>query len=176
MKTRDVQRAYTFNQWVLAVTLSGIVGPLIFVSFLALAAFTLGQPVVAVFPTILGWFLSGVFVGVIAAWLFLSWPMYHLMKRPMPKKRAASWGAMLGGLLPLTAIVVSQVPGWLMSIPALFTSEPVFGEATGFSDELLTSSGWVLTLQLLPFFAVAGVLSAVAIQCVGGPGQEPKGA
>ncbi|WP_299424156.1 hypothetical protein [uncultured Shimia sp.] len=175
MQPRQPQRAYTFNQWVLAVTLTGVIGPLIFVSFIGVAAWTLWQPAHDIFPAFLGWMMSGVVVGVLAAWLFLSWPLYRLMKRQMHKKRAASWGAMLGGLLPLTAVVTSQAPGWLISTSALFKSEPFLGEATGFGEGLLSSSGWILVLQLLPFFAVAGALSAVTIQCIGGPGREPKG-
>ncbi|MBE1291251.1 MAG: hypothetical protein GJ677_02050 [Rhodobacteraceae bacterium] len=175
MQPREPQRAYTFNQWVLAVTLSGVIGPLIYTSFVGVAAWTLGQPAYDIVPAFLGWMVSGVVVGILAAWLFLSWPLYRLMKRPMHKKRAATWGAMLGGLFPLTAVVISQVSVWLISTFARLTSEPFLGEATGFSEGLLGSSGWILVLQLLPFFAFAGVLTAVTIQCIGGPGREPKG-
>ncbi len=156
-------RPYTRRDLARAANLSAVFGWLV-----------VSAPLVWLFGPLALFFalLLGLPIAFAACWLLGAPILWRLMRRPITWLAAASWGAVIAGLLAALGIAFSRYVRWQQQQNAVSQDRISGGDSVRSIEGILTSYGWWVLAQGAAFFILAGVLIALILRAVIGPGRR----
>jgi hypothetical protein len=168
-KLTDETAAYTRSQQTLAINLSAFLGWLA-VSVTITSGMgggslsnTLGLMIWAA--------VTGLPIALATSWLIGAPILKHAMRSSITWVGAAFWGGIITFLIALLSIVVGRFRGWMQSINPNSFSQLGGGDKVREVDGILTPYGWWLLAQTTSLFVLAGVVIALIVRAVIGPGR-----
>ena len=152
--------AYTHKQFVRAVNLSAFLGWLMVVAQLFARPSQLIPVAIAFLP-----------ITLLVCWVIVAPILRRVINKPISWFRAAFWGALIASLIAFLGIIIGRFLGWQQSINPNFSSQIGGGDYIRSVDGILTPYGWRVLVQSTVLFVLGGILSALIVRAVIGPGR-----
>jgi hypothetical protein len=103
-----------------------------------------------------------------ASWVISAPILKRLMQKKITWVGAAVWGGLITFLIALVSIIIGRLYG-LMRIPSFQLGG---GDKIREVDGILTANGWLMLGQRTAGFVAVGVLIALLVRAVIGPGRS----
>ncbi|WP_439111517.1 hypothetical protein [Lentibacter sp.] len=162
--------AYSHRDWVRAVNLSGVLGWL-FVS--APITWGISNGSLLNFLGLMVWAAAiGLPIAFGASWLVSAPILKRVMHNKITWARAAVWGGAITFLIALFSTVIGRLYGLMQSMNPNSSSQLGGGDKIREVDGILTAYGWLMLGQRTAVFVAAGVLIALLVRAVIGPGRS----
>lgn len=158
-------RPYTDRDLTLAVNLSAFLG---WLSVSAPLVWLFG-PLALFFGVVLG--LPTAFA---ACWLVGAPIVWRLMRRPITWLAAVGWGATIAGLIAALGIALVGFANWQRQQNAYPQERISGGNSARSVDGDLTLYGWWGVAQGVALFILAGIIIALIVRAIVGPGRRPR--
>ena len=156
----DLRRAVN-----LAALLGGLVvaGPLLLKSILSLN-----------FAMVLLAALIGLPIALLACWLIAAPILRRLMRRSISWLSAVIWGAIIAATVEVLGVALSRLNGLRLYFDDSFYSQIGHGDKTQSIDGILTPHGWLIQAQNSAAFVAFGIVIALIVRAIVGPGIEQE--
>ena len=158
-------RPYTNRDLTLAVNLSAFLGWL-----------SVSAPLVWLFGPLAMFF--GVMLGLptafAACWVIGAPIVWRLMRRPITWLAAVGWGAIISGLIAALGMAPAGFANWQRQQNAYPQERISGGNSTRSVDGDLTLYGWWGVAQGVALFILAGIIIALIVRAIVGPGRRPR--
>ncbi len=158
--------AYSHRDWVRAVNLSGVLGWL-FVS----APITWGTSGGSLlnFLGLMVWAAAiGLPIAFGASWVISAPILKRIMRKKITWIGAAVWGGLVTFLIALVSIAIGRLYGLMGSASFQLGGGDKIREVDG----ILTAYGWLMLGQRTAVFVAVGVMIALLVRAVIGPGRS----
>ena len=159
----DHQRAYSTRQWFWAVNLSAALGA---VGSLLPAAAKAPLQATMLFPYAL-------VVALIIAWVFVAPALAYAMRKPASWLRTATLGGGTAASIALVGFAIATGRRLRAQADPSYYYQLGGGEYVRDVDGILTPYGWWVIIQNNLLFVALGVLVALIVRSVIGPGKMP---
>ena len=154
---------YHRKEWVLAVNLSAILGWL----YVVYPFFFLGNAGFIVLAAVIG-----LPVAFGACWLICAPILGNVMRRPISWWRAAIWGAAIAAVIRFAGLIIGRLYGLWYYLDDTSSFQLGGGDLIREKDGILTLYGWWLLAQDALKFVAFGIVIALILRSVVGPGSR----
>lgn len=161
---------YTRTDWIRAVNWAAVLG---WTMVVLPDAFDGSDPHKAIFYFFMA-ALFGLPIAFAASWLIGAPILHHLMNRRIGWLRAILWGGGIAALIKALAIILGQMQHW---IKRHSSGSFGFSDAHGpiIIDNMRTAYGWQLVAERAVWFVLAGIVAALIVRTIIGPGRPTPG-
>lgn len=159
----DHDQPYTRHDWVRAVNLSAL---------LAWAALAGPFIVVGGVPFLIWAMALALPVAYLTCWTIGAPILAYAMRRPIGRRRAALWGAVVSASIAAPVIVIGRYWGWPASMDPSIRSQLGGGDFIRSLNGILTPYGRQVLAQNTAMFILLGVAVALIVRAVIGPGRR----
>lgn len=170
-------RAYTGNQFALAVSLAGVLGWAA-IAIPATASYSAGPvPMSAALGFLLWAGIIGLPVALVSSWVVAGPILWRVMARPVGWQRAVVWGLIVPATMVVIGLALGRLMGFLQFLNPRFNSTRYGAPGVAIEiDGILQPHGWWLVAQSTARFVAIGFVVAMIVRAVVGPGSALSGA
>jgi hypothetical protein len=160
--------SYSRRQWTRAVNLSAVLGWLC-VAVSITVGMSSGE-LLGFFGLMIWAAVIGLPIAFAASWLILAPILKRVMHSSVTWLGAAFWGGVPTFLIVLASVVIGRFRSWMQPVNPNSFSHMGSGDKLREVDGILTAYGWWILAQTTAMFVLAGVVIALIVRAIIGPG------
>jgi len=119
-------------------------------------------------------FVIGLPISYFVCWTVVSPILGRIMRNPISWTSAACWGAIISSFIAAIAIAIDRYWGWKQSVNPTFQFYIWRHGVKHSANGILTPDGWLWLFQSTFVFVLEGVVIALILRLVIGPGETSR--